>query len=199
MFQLGVYRISKADNGEFLALGRANLADDTESFGMTPLAIRMCRSANGVSAKHGEVSRELWLKMFPDLADAGAVPITSVTNGVHAPTWVAPVFQRLYEQNIGENWHEIVRDEETWATAINFLSDEDIWNTHQQLKKLLIAFIRERTKCKRNWRKGHDQRTRRHAKAILARCPDNRFCPSGCDIQTLGSTVFRSASIAKNG
>ncbi|MFT3745699.1 MAG: alpha-glucan family phosphorylase [Pyrinomonadaceae bacterium] len=116
--------------------------------GMTPLAIRMCRSANGVSAKHGEVSRELWLKMFPDLADAGAVPITSVTNGVHAPTWVAPAYQRLYEQNIGENWHEIVRDEETWATAVNFLSDESVWNTHLSLKNLLIAFIRERTKSK---------------------------------------------------
>lgn len=138
----------KLTSSEFLALGRANLADDTEFFGMTPLAIRMCRSANGVSVKHGEVSRELWLKMFPDLADAGAVPITSVTNGVHAPTWVAPAFQRLYEQNIGPNWHEIVRDEEAWATAANFLSDESVWNTHQSLKNLLIAFIRERTKSK---------------------------------------------------
>ena len=138
----------KLTSSEFLALGRANLADDKEFFGMTPLAIRMCRSSNGVSAKHGDVSRELWLKMFPDLVDAGAVPITSVTNGVHAPTWVAPAFQRLYEQNIGENWHEIVRDEETWATAVNFLSDEAVWNTHLSLKNLLIAFIRERTKAK---------------------------------------------------
>ena len=138
----------KLTNNEFLALGRSNLSDDSEFFGMTPLAIRMCRSANGVSAKHGEVSRELWLKMFPDLADPGAVPITSVTNGVHAPTWVAPVFQTLYEQNIGANWHEIVRDEETWATAVNFLSDHEIWNSHRTLKSLLIAFIRERTRAK---------------------------------------------------
>ena len=135
-------------NDEFLALGRSDLSDDTEFFGMTPLAIRMCRSANGVSEKHGEVSRGLWLKMFPDLSDAGAVPITSVTNGVHAPTWIAPVFQSLYEKNIGENWHEIVRDEESWATAVNFLSDSEIWSTHRTLKSLLIAFIRERTKSK---------------------------------------------------
>ncbi len=138
----------KLTNNEFLALGRSDLADDTEYFGMTPLAIRMCRSANGVSEKHGEVSRELWLKMFPDLADAGAVPITSVTNGVHAPTWVAPVLQSLYERNIGKNWHEIVRDEETWATAVNFLSDKEIWTAHRTLKSLLIAFIRERTRAK---------------------------------------------------
>ena len=138
----------KLTNNEFLALGRANIADDTESFGMTPLAIHMCRSANGVSEKHGEVSRGLWLKMFPDLADPTAVPITSVTNGVHAPTWVAPVFQTLYEQKIGPNWHEVVRNGEAWATAINKLTDNEIWNAHRTLKNLLIAFIRERTRSK---------------------------------------------------
>ncbi|MFZ1700232.1 MAG: alpha-glucan family phosphorylase [Pyrinomonadaceae bacterium] len=138
----------KLTSGEFLALGRANLADDQEFFGMTPLAIRMCRSANGVSAKHGEVSRDLWLKMFPDLSESASVPITSVTNGVHAPTWIAPAFQNLYERQLGENWHEIVRDEETWTTAINFMSDDDVWSSHQVLKELLIAFIRERTRAK---------------------------------------------------
>jgi starch phosphorylase len=138
----------KITNGEFLALGRSNLADDTEYFGMTPLAIRMCRSANGVSEKHGEVSRELWLKMFPDLADAGAVPITSVTNGVHAPTWVAPLFQDLFTKTIGENWHEIVRRTGEWEQAINAIPDTDVWSAHQDLKALLIAFIRDRTLAK---------------------------------------------------
>lgn len=138
----------KLTNNEFLALGRSNLADDTEYFGMTPLAIRMCGSANGVSEKHGEVSRELWLKMFPDLADPGSVPITSVTNGVHAPTWVAPIFQKIYEQSIGENWHEVVRNGQTWQTAIELISDEEVWNAHRSLKSLLIAFIRERTRAR---------------------------------------------------
>src|SRR4029450_10584049 len=40
---------------EFLALGRVSTADESESYGLTPLAIRMCRSTNGVSLKHGEV------------------------------------------------------------------------------------------------------------------------------------------------
>lgn len=138
----------KLTDAEFLALGRADLADDKEFFGMTPLAIRMCRSANGVSEKHGEVSRELWLKMFPDLADAGAVPITSVTNGVHAPTWIAPAFQDIYSKAFGPNWHEIVRDSEGWAAAVNSLSDSDIWTAHRTLKELLIAYVRERTRAK---------------------------------------------------
>ncbi len=138
----------KLTEDEFLALGRVELGDHEEFFGMTPLALRMTRSANGVSAKHGEVSRNLWLKMFPGLRDAKAVPITSVTNGVHAPTWVAPAFQTLYEKQIGANWHEIVRNGDAWARAVDSLPDTDIWNTHRTLKSLLIAFIRERTRSK---------------------------------------------------
>ena len=138
----------KITNSEFLALGRADVADDTEFFGMTPLAIRMCRSANGVSVKHGEVSRELWLRMFPDLDDPRAVPITSVTNGVHAPTWIAPVFQSIYERHFGDNWHEIVRDAGAWAASVESLSNREVWNAHRTLKNLLIAFIRERTRSK---------------------------------------------------
>lgn len=138
----------KLTTDEFLALGKADLTDDAEFFGMTPLAIRMTRSANGVSAKHGEVSRGLWLKMFPDIADAATVPITSVTNGVHPPTWIAPIFQTLYEKHVGANWHEIVRDKDAWASAIDSLSDAEIWNAHRTLKNLLIAFIRERTRSK---------------------------------------------------
>jgi starch phosphorylase len=136
----------KLSNDEFLALGRADRND--ESFGMTPLAIRMTRSANGVSEKHGEVSRNLWLEMFPDLDDAGAVPITSVTNGVHPCTWIAPALQTLFDREIGENWHEIVRDARSWSDAVNSLSDIALWETHQDLKNLLIAFVRERTRSK---------------------------------------------------
>ena len=136
----------KLTDNEFLALGRADLTDDKEFFGMTPLAIRMCRSANGVSQKHGEVSRALWKKMFPD---QDAAPITSVTNGVHPPTWIAPLFQSLYAERFGGDWHAITRDEKRWATAIGSLSNSDIWNTHRTLKDLLIAFIRERTRAKK--------------------------------------------------
>jgi starch phosphorylase len=129
---------------ELFALGRTNPEDKEEWFGMTPLAIRMTRSANGVSEKHGEVSQDLWLKMFPG-KKREEVPITFVTNGVHAPTWIAPVFKTLYEKNIGENWTEVLRDESAWKSALDKISDADIWNAHLLLKNQLIAFIRERT------------------------------------------------------
>jgi starch phosphorylase len=108
----------------------------------------MCRSANGVSDKHGEVSRELWLKMFSAITDANDVPITHVTNGVHAPTWIAPSFQDLFERLIGPEWPERIRDKDAWASSIQQIPDNDIWQTHLLLKNLLIAFIRERTRAK---------------------------------------------------
>ena len=144
-FDPGFINALKISKEEFFALGRANLADDKEWFGMTPLALRMTRAANGVSEKHGEVSRELWLKMFREATNPGEVPITHITNGVHAPTWIAPVFKKLYEKHIGENWNEIVRDADAWREAFEKIPDEEIWQTHRTLKRLLIAFIRERT------------------------------------------------------
>ncbi len=135
----------KIEKAELFALGRTNPNDTKEWFGMTPLALRMSRSANGVSAKHGEVSRQLWLKMFPERTPSGEVPITHITNGVHAPTWVAPTFQRLYEQHIGKHWTEILKDETAWREAIEIIPDAEIWRTHLLLKQLLISFIRQKT------------------------------------------------------
>jgi starch phosphorylase len=135
----------KLTHDEFFALGRTNPSDNKEWFGMTPLALRMCRSANGVSEKHGEVSRKLWLKMFPAETEAEDVPITHITNGVHAPTWIAPVFQALYEKNIGSNWAELVRDETAWREAVEKIPDAEIWNAHRLLKQLLVSFIRQKT------------------------------------------------------
>lgn len=129
---------------EFLHLGFSHTEHERELFGMTPLAIKMCRSANGVSLKHGEVSREMWVQMFPEFEIADHVPITYVTNGVHAPTWIAPALKNLYEKNIGANWAETMKDQATWDEAIGSISDADVWKTHGLLKRLLVAFIRHR-------------------------------------------------------
>lgn len=129
---------------EFLALGRIEPLNATESFGLTPLAIRMCRSTNGVSRKHGEVSRALWQKLWPE-RKIGEVPITHITNGVHAPTWAAPLMQSLYERHVGENWSELARDRVIWEQGISRISDEELWSAHSLLKQRLIAFIRQRS------------------------------------------------------
>src|SRR5687768_11718152 len=129
---------------EFLALGRVDANNKTERYGLTPLAIRMCRSTNGVSLKHGEVSRALWQKLWPDkkLED---IPITHITNGVHAPTWVSPLLRYLFEKHIGSDWEKKLRDQDAWDEAVSRISDEELWIAHSLLKERLIAFVRHRT------------------------------------------------------
>jgi starch phosphorylase len=129
---------------EFVALGRVSPENASEPYGLTPLAIRMCRSTNGVSRKHGEVSRALWLKLFPEHTVA-QVPITHVTNGVHAPTWIAPLLISLYEKHVGPNWTQQLRERETWAAAVARIPDEELWAAHLLLKERLVAFIRQRS------------------------------------------------------
>src|ERR1043166_5025833 len=124
---------------EVLKLGRVN-GDSQESFGLTPLALRMARSTNGVSRKHGEVSRELWHKMWPN-GNVNEVPITSVTNGVHPATWVAPLLRRVYEENVGEDWVERSRDAGAWRYGIEKISAQELWQAHSLLKQRLVSFV----------------------------------------------------------
>ena len=138
----------KLSENQFFDLGRVDTGDDNEPFGMTPFALRMCRSANGVSEKHGEVSRGLWIGMFSENMEPNDVPITHVTNGVHAPTWVADSFQKLYERSIGTDWQTALADPVGWAASIDAIPDKDVWDTHRLLKNMLIGFIRERTAVK---------------------------------------------------
>jgi starch phosphorylase len=133
----------KLDRAQFLALGHIKAADGTDLFGLTPLALRMCRSTNGVSRKHGEVSRALWHELFPGRR-VDEVPITSVTNGVHAPTWVAPLLRELYARYIGPNWNELQCESACWAQGVAKITDEELWRVHRLQKQKLIAFMRHR-------------------------------------------------------
>jgi len=135
--QLGLER------DEFLDLGRVVAGNNEELFGLTPLALKMCRSTNGVSRIHGEVSRVLWTKMYPGKT-VKEVPITHVTNGVHAPTWVAPLLRAIYEKYVGEDWTEVLHQPKKWAEGINAIPDAELWRARRLLKARLIAFLRHR-------------------------------------------------------
>lgn len=129
---------------EFLALGRVDPTGADERFGLTPLAIRMCHSTNGVSRKHGEVSRALWQRLWQDLP-VSEVPISYVTNGVHAPTWVSPLLRSLYEKYIGIDWTQQLRDKQKWAEGLERIPGQELWSCRLLMKELLVAFIRYRS------------------------------------------------------
>lgn len=135
---------------QFLALGARRLGDPWEPFGMTVLALRMSRAANGVSKLHGEVSRKMWNILYPDKSE-DRVPIDSITNGVHARTWTAPLMADLYAEYFGEDWSTTCADPKMWA-KIDRVPDAEIWWRHQMLKERLISHTRSRIKIARERR-----------------------------------------------
>ncbi|MBD2206394.1 alpha-glucan family phosphorylase [Calothrix sp. FACHB-1219] len=135
---------------QFLALGARRLGDPWEPFGMTVLALRMTRACNGVSELHGQVSRKMWTVLYPRVSE-DQVPIGYITNGVHAPTWTAPLLGDLYNQYLGENWHTQAMKPEMWA-KVDTIPDEELWWRHRVLKERLIAYTRYKVKKAREQR-----------------------------------------------
>lgn len=135
---------------QFISLGARRLGDPWEPFGMTVLALRLCRGANGVSELHGQVSRKMWSILYPDRPE-DKVPISHITNGVHARTWTAPLLGDLYTQYLGENWSARVVDPEMWA-GVDQIPNEELWSRHQILKERLVAHTRFKVKAARQGR-----------------------------------------------
>jgi starch phosphorylase len=86
----------------------------------------------------------LWQKLWPD-KQLEQIPITYITNGVHAPTWVSLLLRYLLEHHVGGDWEVKLRDPNAWAEAIARIPDEELWQAHIQLKERLVAFIRHRS------------------------------------------------------
>ncbi|MDJ0736215.1 MAG: alpha-glucan family phosphorylase [Nostocaceae cyanobacterium] len=135
---------------QFLALGARRLGDPWEPFGMTVLALRMCRTSNGVSELHGQVSRKMWTVLYPRCTEE-TVPIGYITNGVHAPTWTAPLMADLYNQYLGADWQSRAIDAKMWE-KVDDIPDHELWERHQILKERLIAYTRDRVKKSRQQR-----------------------------------------------
>jgi starch phosphorylase len=133
---------------QFLALGAYNdhFGGGT-NFNMTALALRLTGQYNGVSQLNGVVSRQMWHPMWPDRT-ADEVPITSVTNGVHVPTWLAPELSRLYSKHLGQDWLRHHDDPKFWE-RIDEIPEEELWSLHQRLRAKLMSFMRER--ARRKW------------------------------------------------
>lgn len=140
---------------QFMAVGARRLGDPWEPFGMTVLALRMCRTANGVSALHGEVSRKMWHIMYPDRS-MEEVPIGHITNGVHQRTWTAPLISEMYAEYFGEDWSNRIADPQMWA-KVDEIPDEELWWRHQLLKERLIAHTRTKIKRARQQRGENSQ------------------------------------------
>ena len=128
---------------QVLALGAETYpGGDPDVFNMAVMGMRLAQRVNGVSLLHGQVSREMFAGLWPGF-DTREVPIGSVTNGVHTPTWVAPEVLSLTGASPGEasGWD--------WDRAAAAPA-EAIWRTRNRLRARLVAETRRRLRT--SWR-----------------------------------------------
>ena len=130
------------DRDAFMELGIQE--SDKAVFNMTVLGLKMSDYRNGVSQLHGGVCRQMWHSLWPDVEEKD-VPIISVTNGVHVPTWVAPQMSRLCKKYLATDWLEKHDDPSLWEHVID-IPDEDIWEVHRWLKHKLISTVQDRAR-----------------------------------------------------
>ncbi|MDD5134370.1 MAG: alpha-glucan family phosphorylase, partial [Phycisphaerae bacterium] len=132
------------NKNQFLALGRVNADRESETFKMPVLALRTSSYKNGVSKLHGKVSRAMWADLWQKLP-VSEVPILSITNGIHAKSFISSELNSLYERYLGFNWAEEIADESVWK-GMDQIPDEELWRIHQRNKENLISFVRKQIK-----------------------------------------------------
>ncbi|MCU1417843.1 MAG: glycosyltransferase family 1 protein, partial [Schumannella sp.] len=123
---------------DVLALGTEDYeGGDPAVFNMAVMGLRLAQRANGVSKLHGDVSRHMFGALWPGF-DADDVPITSVTNGVHAPTWTDPQVRELAESRLGTS------DTTTADWANGAVTDAELWALRGRLRQQLVVDARAR-------------------------------------------------------
>jgi starch phosphorylase len=121
----------------FMDLGRERPGDPREPLCTTYVGLRMADHAVGVSRLHGAVSRRLWKDAWPDVPEA-QIPIHSVTNGVHMPSWVAPEIAELLSRYVDQAWWELDSEDPHWE-GVNRIPDAELWERHQALRHRLVV------------------------------------------------------------
>ena len=130
------------DFQQLMALGRRNVYDRDERFSMAVLALNTASYRNAVSRLHRQVSQEMFHDLWPQLP-VWEVPITSVTNGVHIPSWLNGDLASLYDQYLQPDWRDRFNDLSIWE-QVNEIPDEEIIEVHRRRKRRLVNFVRVR-------------------------------------------------------
>jgi len=125
---------------DLLAMGREDPLDSSEPFNMAYLAVHGSGQVSGVSKLHGQVSRQIFQPLFPRWPQV-EVPVGSVTNGVHVPTWDSDGADALWTTACGKDrW----RGEEPDEARIRQVTDQALWDMRTRGRTALIANTRER-------------------------------------------------------
>ena len=129
-----------------MSLGKDHPKDPNEKFSMSNLAANISQNVNGVSMLHGKVSQDIFAHMYP-----GYLPeelyVSYVTNGVHYPTWAAPEWKPVHAKVFGPEFATHHYDKSCFE-GIYTVSDKEVWEVKQELKRKLISFISEKLQDK---------------------------------------------------
>lgn len=129
---------------DLLAFSRMNPADAQEPFCMAVLALRLAYHCNGVSQMHGEVSREIFSRVWPSIP-LTEVPIAAITNGIHVRSWLSIEMSHLFDRYLGPQWADNPVDHSIWQN-IGSIPDAELWRSHERLRERLVVDARRRLK-----------------------------------------------------
>jgi starch phosphorylase len=149
---------------QFFDLGKITPGDPHEHFGMTVLALRTAWHCNGVSALHGDVSRRMWQRIWPEVP-MPEIPIKSITNGVHTQTWLSDEFSNLYSRYLGSNWADKPTNYAMWD-KVDKIPDTELWRSHERRREHLVQFTRDRLRIQFD-RRGSTQAEKARIDEIL--------------------------------
>src|SRR5258708_11453016 len=124
------------------ALGRRDRFEQNEPFSMSVPAFKSSAFRNAVSCLHRQVSQEMWQELWPNLP-VHEIPITSVTNGVHLPTWLNGDLAMLYDQYLQPDWRERYPDPKIWDLVLD-IPDQALWEAHRRRKRRFVPIVTER-------------------------------------------------------
>jgi glycogen phosphorylase len=127
---------------DLMALGHRPSEPPDERFNMAVMGLRLAGQSNGVAQLHGEVSREMFADLWSDLP-TDEIPITSITNGVHAHTWVSPEMADVFTRHVLPDWDEA--GPAAWEQIFE-MPDDELWRAREQGRERLVTFVRRRLK-----------------------------------------------------
>ena len=107
---------------------------------MAIMGFRLAGRANGVSRLHGQVSREMFHGLWNDIP-LDEVPIGSITNGVHASTWLGPEIGEVFNRRQSPGWAE--NGTANWG-RIHDVPDAELWRARERARERLVYFVRHR-------------------------------------------------------
>ena len=124
---------------DFLQLGAQD--SNTAEFNMTVLGLKLTDYKNAVSKLHEKVCHRMWRGLWPDTPEKD-IPISSITNGVHVPTWITPQMSMLYQKHLSPDWLTRQDDPAIWEKILD-IPDGEIWSARRWLKSKLVSAIDE--------------------------------------------------------